>query len=47
MYVYPIIGKKPVNEIGIDDIVKVLKPIRTTKPPSLGEHNGLVPRSGS
>ncbi|MBN9076451.1 MAG: hypothetical protein BGN87_23615 [Rhizobiales bacterium 65-79] len=42
MYVYPIIGKKPVNEIGIDDIVKVLKPIWTTKPPTAGNIRGRI-----
>lgn len=42
MYVYPHIGKKPVNEIGIDDIVKVLKPIWTTKPPTAGNVRGRI-----
>jgi len=42
MYVYPHIGKTPVNEIGIDDIVKVLKPIWTTKPPTAGNVRGRV-----
>ncbi|MBN9038824.1 MAG: integrase arm-type DNA-binding domain-containing protein [Rhizobiales bacterium] len=42
MYVYPHIGKNPVNEIGIDDIVKVLKPIWTTKPPTAGNVRGRI-----
>jgi integrase len=42
MYVYPHIGKKPVNEIGIDDIVGVLKPIWTTKPPTAGNVRGRI-----
>ncbi|MEX0955190.1 MAG: integrase arm-type DNA-binding domain-containing protein [Rhizobiaceae bacterium] len=42
MYAYPIIGKKPVNEVGIDDIVKVLKPIWTTKPPTAGNIRGRI-----
>jgi integrase len=42
MYVYPHIGKTPVNEIGIDDIVKVLKPIWTTKPPTAGNVRGRI-----
>jgi hypothetical protein len=42
MYVYPIIGKKPVNEIGVDDIVKVLKPIWMTKPPTAGNIRGRI-----
>lgn len=42
MYVYPLIGKKPVNEIGIEDMVKVLKPIWTTKPPTAGNVRGRI-----
>lgn len=42
MYVYPHIGNKPVNEIGIDEIVKVLKPIWTTKPPTAGNIRGRI-----
>ena len=42
MYVYPHIGRKPVNEIGIDDVVKVLKPIWTTKPPTAGNVRGRI-----
>ncbi len=42
MYVFPVIGKKPVNEIGIDDIVKVLKPIWTTKAPTAGNVRGRI-----
>lgn len=42
MYVYPHIGKKPVNEIGIDDVLKVLKPIWTTKPPTAGNVRGRI-----
>lgn len=42
MYVYPQIGKKPVNEIAIEDIVKVLKPIWTTKPPTAGNVRGRI-----
>jgi len=42
MYVYPHIGKTPVNEIGIDDVLKVLKPIWTTKPPTAGNVRGRI-----
>jgi integrase len=42
MYVYPHIGKKPVNEIGIDDVLKVLKPIWTTKSPTAGNVRGRI-----
>lgn len=30
-YVYPVIGSKPVDKIGIEDILAILKPIWTTK----------------
>ena len=42
MYVYPLMGRKPVNEIGIEDVVKVLKPIWTTKPPTAGNVRGRI-----
>ena len=42
MYVHPIIDKKPANEVGIDDIVKVLRPIWTTKPPTAGNVRGRI-----
>ena len=42
MYVYPLIGKKPVNEVGVEDIVEVLKPIWTTKPPTAGNVRGRI-----
>lgn len=41
-YAYPVIGKTPVNEIGIDDVLKVLKPIWTTKAPTAGNLRGRI-----
>ena len=41
-YAYPVIGKMPVNEIGIDDVLKVLKPIWTTKAPTAGNLRGRI-----
>ncbi|MBX3582847.1 MAG: integrase family protein [Rhizobiaceae bacterium] len=41
-YVYPVIGKKPVNEIGIEDILSILKPIWTTKAPTAGNIRGRI-----
>jgi integrase len=41
-YAYPFIGKKPVNEIGIDEVLKVLKPIWTEKPPTAGNLRGRI-----
>ena len=42
MYVYPEIGNKPVNEVGVEDVVSVLKPIWTTKPPTAGNVRGRI-----
>lgn len=36
-YACPVIGKMPVNEIGIDDVLKVLKPVWTEEPPRAGD----------
>lgn len=41
-YVYPVIGKKPVHEIGIDDVLAILKPIWTTKAPTAGNVRGRL-----
>lgn len=39
-YVYLVIGKKPVDQVGIDDILAILKPIWTTKAPTAGNVRG-------
>ena len=41
-YVYPVIGKKPVDQVGIDDILAILKPIWTTKAPTAGNVRGRL-----
>lgn len=41
-YAYPIMGKTPVNEIGIDDVLKVLKPIWIEKSPTAGNIRGRL-----
>lgn len=44
-YACPVIGKMPVNEIGIDDVLKVLKPIWTTKAPTAGNLRGRIDKT--
>ena len=41
-YVYPVFGNKPVNEVGIDDVMKVLKPIWHEKPQTAGNIRGRI-----
>jgi integrase len=41
-YAYPVIGNKPINAIGVDDILAILKPIWTTKPPTAGNIRGRL-----
>lgn len=41
-YAYPVIGKMQVNEISVDDVLKVLKPIWTTKAPTAGNLRGRI-----
>jgi integrase len=41
-YAYPLIGKKPINEVGVDEVLKVLKPIWYTKPPTAGNVRGRL-----
>ncbi|MBX3582809.1 MAG: integrase arm-type DNA-binding domain-containing protein [Rhizobiaceae bacterium] len=41
-YVYPVIGKKPVDQVGIEDILSILKPIWTTKAPTAGNIRGRI-----
>jgi integrase len=41
-YVYPVIGEKPISEVGIDDILAILKPIWTTKAPTAGNIRGRL-----
>jgi integrase len=41
-YVYPFIGNKPISEVGIDDILAILKPIWTTKAPTAGNIRGRL-----
>lgn len=41
-YVYPVIGKKSVEQVGIDDILAILKPIWTTKAPTAGNVRGRL-----
>ena len=42
MYAAPIIGKKPVDRITIDDVLKVLKPIWTEKPETASRLRGRI-----
>lgn len=42
VYAYPVMGRKPINEIGIDDVLKVLKPISVEKPPTAGNIRGRL-----
>jgi hypothetical protein len=41
-YAYPLIGKKPINEIGVEEVLKVLKPIWYTKPTTAGNIRGRL-----
>ena len=41
-YCGPVIGKKPVDQIGVDDVLKVLEPIWTTKPETAGRLRGRI-----
>lgn len=41
-YAYPVIGKKPIDQVGIDDILAILKPIWTTKAPTAGNIRGRL-----
>jgi integrase len=41
-YVYPVIGKRPVDQVGIEDILAILKPIWTTKAPTAGNIRGRM-----
>ena len=41
-YAYPLIGKKPINEVGVEELLKVLKPIWYTKPPTAGNVRGRL-----
>ncbi len=42
MYVNPIIGKQPVNEITVEDVLKVLKPVWTSKPETASRVRGRI-----
>lgn len=41
-YAYPVMGKTPVNEIGMDEVLKVLKPIWVEKSPTAGNIRGRI-----
>jgi integrase len=41
-YVYPVIGNKPISEVGIDDILSFLQLIWTTKAPTAGNIRGRL-----
>jgi integrase len=41
-YVYPVIGNKAVDQVGIDEILAILKPIWTTKAPTAGNIRGRL-----
>lgn len=41
-YAYPLIGNKPINEVGVEEVLKVLKPIWYTKPPTAGNVRGRL-----
>jgi integrase len=43
-YVYPFIGRKPINEIGIEDILEILKPIWTIKTETASRVRGRIER---
>lgn len=42
MYAGPVIGKKRVDEIAVEDVLKVLKPIWTTKPETASRLRGRI-----
>lgn len=41
-YCGPVIGKTPVDQIGVDQVLKVLEPIWTTKPETAGRLRGRI-----
>lgn len=41
-YAGPVIGKTPVDQIGVDEVLKVLEPIWTTKPETAGRLRGRI-----
>ena len=41
-YAYPVLGKMPVSDIGVEDVLKVLKPIWTTKPETASRLRGRI-----
>ncbi len=42
MYVNPVIGKLPVDQISVEDVLKVLRPIWTTKPETASRVRGRI-----
>jgi hypothetical protein len=42
MYVNPFIGKLPVDQVTVEDVLKVLKPIWTSKPETASRIRGRI-----
>lgn len=43
-YAAPVIGKTPVDEVGVDEVLRVLEPLWTTKPETAGRLRGRIAR---